>query len=522
MNRKIIIVSLVLAFVLALSAAALGDGFVKSFDKNPEMYSNRIGASANLSPRSTPEGAAAYDVDLDEDAYARMPLALDEPTEPVTIEAGSEWKALPGHTVDIAYTIKDNTCGFTSFDLSLPFNSFYAPMEVAPSGLLAGGTLNYSLSGDTLNVTFAAAANIIGDGELFTVTYKVDEAAPYEYYSALDVTVNSLKFDKLVDVAAIIKKGALKTYTYHIYLKPRQDTVFIGDTLYVDLMLAGGVNYTQVMANLSYDPALLRYTGYEQLSGVLAACASAGNGSINLRSVPTTNTILGASCSPDIKIVTLKFKALDNFSGRSIETGVGFNTATVNPPANYVGANLYIGKTAPITIVIPGGYTIHFNELDAWGDMILVPDVTVSYYSNGSWHYVSGIFNDGVAEFVILDADIPKDGNGIIYRVTKGGMNGHSYTFPQMEYKPAGDTLYVPLNIITVRVSGTSTGETYLTDNGYLVYDHVTISNGSGTRLIAEFVVFDNANTFEAWFSKDSRVTYTSQNALAGATVIFN
>jgi hypothetical protein len=143
--------------------------------------------------------------------------------------------------------------------------------------------------------------------------------------------------------------GEIEDYNYRVYLTPEKTAYTVGDTLLVDVMLVGNLSYTQIMTEITFDSALLRYESYEDLSGLLAVCAPTTSGSIAMRSVPTTNVIAGASCSPAVKIVTLEFKVLGNFAGDSIDTALGFGFVQVNSPANYIGAT-----TAPRRPVIVG------------------------------------------------------------------------------------------------------------------------------------------------------------------------
>ncbi|MCL1873253.1 MAG: CocE/NonD family hydrolase [Clostridiales bacterium] len=135
--------------------------------------------------------------------------------KPVTIEAADAW-ASPGGTVDVAYTIKDNSFGFTTFDLELPFNERFIPLTVTPADKIASKGDRFFVSnvvGDVVKVVFASADNISGDGLLFTVTYQVPAAVLPVFDELLDVNIKSIKIepikDQIVDLAFIVKPGTL-------------------------------------------------------------------------------------------------------------------------------------------------------------------------------------------------------------------------------------------------------------------------------------------------------------------------
>ena len=174
------------------------------------------GTDPNYSPLLTPECTAAFDIQLGEGSFVKIPLKLAEPKDAVTIEAGSDDALKRGSETDIPYSIADNTLGFNALELELPFiSSIYAPIDVTASALLGGADLGFSIVGNTLKISIAADANIIGDGELFTVTYKVAAKAPYVFTTPLNIKVVSATFasfmDKIVDVDVDTVAGSLSS-----------------------------------------------------------------------------------------------------------------------------------------------------------------------------------------------------------------------------------------------------------------------------------------------------------------------
>jgi hypothetical protein len=144
--------------------------------------------------------------------------------------------------------------------------------------------------------------------------------------------------------------GEIKNYNYHVYLAPEKTSYKVGDTFLVDIMLVGNLNYTQIITEVAFDPALLQFEAYENLSGVMATCTQADSSTIYMRSLPSTNMITGSPCWPEKRIVTLKFTVLDDFAGSSVDTALSFISAQVNSPANYVGATTAPCK--PITVTL--------------------------------------------------------------------------------------------------------------------------------------------------------------------------
>jgi predicted acyl esterase len=331
------------------------------FQKGSQIGVMIFGTDPDYSELYDKDCTAEFDIKIAE-SYVTLPLIIDEPYDPVTIEVGSA-VVLAGDSAEVAYGIKDNSYGFTSFDFDLPFNSTaYTSAVVSPGALLSGGSLGYTVSGNVLNITFEADANVVGDGELFTVTYTADADA-YSVYTPLNVKVNSLKYasliDKLVDVKATVKAGALSTCDYNVYMVARPAAVKPGETLFVDVMLRGGVNYTSITADINYDASLLKAEGFEGMNGFITGCAPVGPGKIGVRCIPGMDMILGTSCNPAKTIVTLKFSALTIIN---VESALSLSSIAVNAPAGYLGM-----QTAPaqdITVDLNAGsfpVTTHYE-----------------------------------------------------------------------------------------------------------------------------------------------------------------
>ena len=363
-------------------------------------------ASPNLDTAST----GGLDVQLGDGSYARIPLrAVAAPSAPVTLEVSSA-QITPGDTFDITYSIKDNTAGFASFDLDLPFtSSVYAPVTVTPSAFLSDGTFDYNISGGILNVTYNSF-NTVGNGELFTVTYKAATGAiAHSFSGALGVKVNSFKFSPFVinneqDVKLAVKPGALRTYDYTVYLKPNKTKLVVGDTLTVDLMLVGGKNYTQIATEITFDNNQFDYLGYSNLQGWAASVTKAAANKIAVRSIPGMNMVTGAPCAEDVKLVTFTFKATGKFDAESLDSAIDFASILVSPAGGVTGTLTAPGKAADITWLKIGDAAMQANLLKFPNLYNVATGRTNAIFSNAN--------ADVIVEEVWIEAPVDTDYDG--------------------------------------------------------------------------------------------------------------
>jgi hypothetical protein len=140
-------------------------------------------------------------------------------------------------------------------------------------------------------------------------------------------------------------------------MQPSKSQLFVGETFSVDVMLTGDINYTQFLADVTYDPALLKCEGYSNMSGFVTACAPTAPNTIGIRYIPSTNMVLGVPSFPEIKVVTLNFTVLNTFVGDQVDTALAFGTVQVNPPAGYLLMGASAGEPAELDIYRVGnGY----------------------------------------------------------------------------------------------------------------------------------------------------------------------
>ncbi|MCL1974561.1 MAG: M28 family peptidase, partial [Firmicutes bacterium] len=314
-----------------------------------------FGSDPDYSPLYDADCIPEFDIAIGPESYAVLPLLLDEPTAPVgiTIESAT---VRPGDTVEITYGITDNEYGFSVLDVDIPYASgIYNPLVISAAGILNDEALNYSFSNGLLNINFVAEDNIAGDGALFTVTYQMEKNAPYSFKIPLSLQVNALQFssfmDKLSDVDTQVQAGYIRTYDHNVYLKTSATDLVEGDTLLVDVILVGGLNYTQISTEISYDNSFLDFTGYSDLQGWVAAVSPLQPNKVSVRSVPSANMLYGEPCLADIKIVTLKFTVKS--APEDIKSAIGFSSLVVTPAASVVGALTAPGQDVPIKYYSP-------------------------------------------------------------------------------------------------------------------------------------------------------------------------
>ncbi|MDR0295498.1 MAG: hypothetical protein LBH91_04815 [Prevotellaceae bacterium] len=142
-------------------------------------------------------------------------------------------------------------------------------------------------------------------------------------------------------------------HNYIVSLAPDQTTIYASDTLYVDVMLCGNINYTQLATEIVYDNNLLTFAGYENLEGWAAACIPVAANKVAIRSVPAMNMVTGAPCSTSVRVVTLKFTVKEGLSGKSAAANFSFASILVSPPAGITKFTTAPGTALNISIIIP-------------------------------------------------------------------------------------------------------------------------------------------------------------------------
>jgi rubrerythrin len=232
------------------------------------------------------------------------------------------------------------------FTLEIPFSTYIMTAggldsaKGSPDGAVAASANGYDVEVVDLGG---------GDYKAVFSPYKecaVSGAGTAEFVIEIDGT-NVLPHSVYTDMLIFSAAG-----DYAVYLTCGQTSLDSGDTLYVDVMLKGLFNYTQVTADIAYDADLLDFYGYENMGGFISACSPLGAGLAAVRSIPTTNMILGGSCLAGERIVTLKFMVKSSAAEQSAATALYVATALVNPPAGYLGTNAIAGPDLPASLTL--------------------------------------------------------------------------------------------------------------------------------------------------------------------------
>jgi len=186
-----------------------------------------------------------------------------------------------------------------------------------------------SIDGNAITLIPGTSATVL----LKAQSPEVDNCASYTLYSQ-PVTVNAES----------------PVYDFTVYLEAAQTELTAGDTLYVDVMLTGNLNYTQVNTSIAYDAELLDFAGYANLGGLVGEVKKAAGDQINVRSVPSLNMIAGAPCANPVRVVTLKFTVMENLATDSIATDLSLAAVAVTPVAGVSGVTIAPGRTLVVTV----------------------------------------------------------------------------------------------------------------------------------------------------------------------------
>jgi hypothetical protein len=214
----------------------------------------------------------------------------------------------------------------------------------------ANGTLTATVDGSTIA---SGAAVQQGKSVVFTATpsngYRVRE------WKDNGAVVNGTNEEYTIAYLnaphnVTVEFESIDDYNYNVYLEPAKNSLRAGDTLHIDVLLTGSLNYTQMASEIAYDTDLLEFAGYENLQGWAASATEPTPGKVAVRSVPGMNMIAGAPCSTAIRIVTLRFTVKDSFDGDSVNTGLSFASVLVSPPGGVVGTTTAPGKAVTLSL----------------------------------------------------------------------------------------------------------------------------------------------------------------------------
>jgi hypothetical protein len=317
------------------------------------------------------------------------------------------------------------------------------PVEKETPGRVAVANFTITNTGDATDIIRVGVAGelsplclndlyAVGAGETITVPVYVELPVDIrtKNMSGKYITLSASSETNGAKVgSAKIEIPELIGYNYNVYFVPSQTDLIIGDSFEVDVMLQGDINYTGFTADVTYNPALLKCTGYGNMSGFVTACSPTAVGTIGIRCIPSTNMVLGASCANDVKIVTLKFTVLDGFQADDVETALSFATVTINPPAGYLFMGTapsppldlilrrpVLGNMANVALITGSEVEIEFDEVvtannaqqtfGVFVDGQKVEYEFLSYFDFGSYAIRKGVVNIRLKD--ALDAGEPR------------------------------------------------------------------------------------------------------------------
>ncbi|MCL1974583.1 MAG: InlB B-repeat-containing protein, partial [Firmicutes bacterium] len=207
----------------------------------------------------------------------------------------------------------------------------------------------------TFDVTFFANGQVYDEQEVImgqkAIVPDTPQKARYIFNGWFTDETGGVKWDFSKAITADLNLYAQWTkYDFTVFLAPQKTSVNVGETFYVDIMLEGSLNYTQVFTEINYDTDLLEFAGFSELQGWVAAVNKIAPNLVSVRSMPSMNMLMGEPCFEPIKIVTLAFNAKDNFNTASITTDLGFSSVMVTPPGGYLGAIIDPGNAVTLTL----------------------------------------------------------------------------------------------------------------------------------------------------------------------------
>jgi len=235
-----------------------------------------------------------------------------------------------------------------------------AAVEAEKPGRVAVAYFDITNTGEATDIIRVGAAGgleatllnnvyAVGAGETVSVPvyFELPATITAKDVDGLDIvfTASSESNKEKVSVETIAAED-LVAFNFYGYMVSEQTAPLAGDTVFVDVMLKGNINYTQFNAAVTYDPSLLEYVGYANLSGLVAEVKAAGN-QITMRNVPSLNMLLGASCLNPVRIATLKFKVKAGIDDEIVATHVKFAAIDIAPTAG-VKALIAPGKALEI------------------------------------------------------------------------------------------------------------------------------------------------------------------------------
>ncbi|MBQ3006736.1 MAG: leucine-rich repeat protein [Clostridia bacterium] len=201
---------------------------------------------------------------------------------------------LPGETVSVPITISNNS-GFMGFAVNIAYNdTVFTPVSVTSGEILSNGMLNDSIGGNiekgNLKVVFSSTENVMADGLLFTIEFKVDKLAASDVYN-FDVSyIESDTFDENWNDVTL----TCEDFKIEINNNANNLPVFYAESIEgksgmnvtVPIMLGSGIGLTAFDLVLSYDESLLKplsVSAGEVLNGEIESNCNDASGELVLK-----------------------------------------------------------------------------------------------------------------------------------------------------------------------------------------------------------------------------------------------
>ncbi|MCL1816625.1 MAG: cohesin domain-containing protein, partial [Clostridiales bacterium] len=159
---------------------------------------------------------------------------------------------------------------------------------------------------------------------------------------------------------------------YTVYMEPDTTTLAAGESVLVDVIIEGDVNYTLLTAEIAYNNELLQFNSYTYLRGWIAAVSTSTSGTVTVQTMPTMNSVVGESCAGGVKVATLKFTLKEGLSAEETITALSFNSLFVGQAGNINGAVFVPG--APVTLTLA-----HADEVAKVGEFVVEEYSTQEY-----------------------------------------------------------------------------------------------------------------------------------------------
>ena len=121
-------------------------------------------------------------------------------------------------------------------------------------------------------------------------------------------------------------------YNFLLYLQTAKTDYNTGDTIRVDVMLSGDLNYVMAESEIAYDTSLLEYVGYDNSSGWMGQFYKGDSNFVTTRNIASADLNVGLPCETPQRLVTLNFRVKNDLPAASVAADLSFNSILVAAP----------------------------------------------------------------------------------------------------------------------------------------------------------------------------------------------